>query len=51
MKFFKFKKSSIVSLINFTGIISPNMGRRKGLNIQDFDKLIERAFQNKKVKP
>ena len=50
MKFFKLKKSSVVCLINFTGIISPNMGRRKGLNIQDFDKLIERAFQNKKSK-
>ena len=26
------------------------MGRRKGLNIQDFDKIIEQAFQNKKSK-
>ena len=34
----------------FTGIISPNMGRRKGLNVQDFDKSIDQAFQNKNVK-
>ena len=34
----------------FTGIIAPNMGRKKGLNVQDFDKSIEMAFQNKNVK-
>ena len=50
MKFFKFKKTNVVSLINFTGIISPNMGRKKGLNIQDYNKLIEQAFQNKRNK-
>ena len=50
MKFFKFKKANVVSLINFTGIIAPNMGRKKGLNIQDYSKLIEQAFQNKRNK-
>ena len=50
MKFFKFKKTNVVSLINFTGIIAPNMGRKKGLNIQDYNKLIEQAFQNKSNK-
>ncbi len=50
MKFFKFKKTNVVSLINFTGIIAPNMGRKKGLNIQDYNKLIEQAFQNKRNK-
>ena len=50
MRFFKFKKTNVVSLINFTGIISPNMGRKKGLNIQDYNKLIEQAFQNKRNK-
>ena len=34
MKFFKFKKTNVVSLINFTGIIAPKMGRKNGLNIQ-----------------
>ncbi len=47
---FRFKKKKLVSTIVFTGIIAPNMGRRKGLNIQDFDKSIEQAFQNKNVK-
>ena len=50
MKFFKFKKTNVVSLVNFTGIIAPNMGRKKGLNIQDYNKLIEQAFQNKRNK-
>ena len=50
MKFLKFKKTNVISLIKFTGIIAPNMGRRKGLNIQDYDKLIEQAFQNKRSK-
>ena len=44
------KKNKVVSLINFTGIIAPNMGRKKGLNIQDYNKLIEQAFQNKRNK-
>ena len=43
-------KNNVVSLINFTGIIAPNMGRKKGLNIQDYNKLIEQAFQNKRNK-
>ena len=47
---FKFRKKNIVSVLVFTGIISPNMGRRKGLNVQDFDKSIDQAFQNKNVK-
>ena len=47
---FKFRKKNIVSVIMFTGIIAPNMGRKKGLNVQDFDKSIEMAFQNKNVK-
>ena len=46
----KFKKSNVVSVINFIGIISPNMGRRKGLNIHDYNKLIEQAFHNKRTK-
>ena len=46
----KFRKKNIVSVIMFTGIIAPNMGRKKGLNVQDFDKSIEMAFQNKNVK-
>ena len=46
----KFRKKNIVSVLVFTGIISPNMGRRKGLNVQDFDKSIDQAFQNKNVK-
>ena len=46
----KFRKKNVVSVIQFTGIIAPNMGRRKGLNIQDFDKIIEQAFQNKNIK-
>ena len=50
MKFFKFRKTNLVSLINFTGIIAPNMGRKKGLNIQDYNKLIAQAFQNNKNK-
>ena len=37
---FKFRKKNIVSVIMFTGIIAPNMGRKKGLNVQDFDKSI-----------
>ena len=47
---FKFRKKKLVSSIIFTGVIAPNMGRKKGLNIQDFDKSIEQAFQNKNVK-
>ena len=46
----KFRKKNVVSVIQFTGIIAPNMGRRKGLNIQDFDKTIDQAFQNKNIK-
>ena len=46
----KFRKKNIVSVLVFTGVISPNMGRRKGLNVQDYDKSIEQAFQNKNVK-
>ena len=42
----KFRKKNIVSVLVFTGVISPNMGRRKGLNVQDYDKSIEQAFQN-----
>ena len=49
MKFLKFKKSNVVSVINFTGIISPNMGRRKGLNIQDYNKLIDNIQPNQYI--
>ena len=44
------KKKNIVSIISFTGIIAPNMGRRKGLNVSDYDKTIEQAFETKNVK-
>ena len=47
---FKFRKKNLVSVLIFTGIIAPNMGRRKGLNLQDFEKSIEQAFQGKNVK-
>ena len=49
-KMFKFRKKNLVSVLIFTGIIAPNMGRRKGLNLQDFEKSIEQAFQGKNVK-
>ncbi len=47
---FKFKKKNVVSVIYFTGVIAPNMGRRKGLNIQEYEKSIDQAFNVKNLK-
>ena len=35
------RKSKNVSVIPLNGIIAPNMGRRKGLNLNEIDKNIE----------
>ena len=45
-----FRKSKNVSTIALSGIIAPNMGRRKGLNLYELDKVIEQAFSVKNVK-
>ena len=45
-----FRKSQNVSSIPLSGIISPNMGRRKGLNLYELDKVIEQAFSVKNLK-
>ncbi len=45
-----FRKSQNVSVIPLNGIISPNMGRRKGLNLNEIDKNIEDAFSVKNLK-
>ena len=45
-----FRKSQNVSSIPLSGIISPNMGRRKGLNLHELDKVIEQAFSVKNLK-
>ena len=45
-----FRKSQNVSSISLSGIISPNMGRRKGLNLYELDKVIEQAFSVKNLK-
>ena len=44
-----FRKSHNVSSIPLSGIISPNMGRRKGLNLYELDKVIEQAFSVKNL--
>ena len=45
-----FRKSQYVSCIPLNGIIAPNMGRRKGLNLHELDKVIEQAFLVKNLK-
>ena len=45
-----FRKSQYVSCIPLNGIIAPNMGRRKGLNLYELDKVIEQAFSVKNLK-
>jgi len=45
-----FRKSQHVSCIPLNGIIAPNMGRRKGLNLHELDKVIEQAFSVKNLK-
>mgnify|MGYP003313174567 CR=1 FL=1 len=45
-----FRKSKNVSVIPLNGIIAPNMGRRKGLNLNEIDKNIEDAFSVKNLK-
>jgi len=45
-----FRKSNNVSIIPLTGVIAPNMGRRKGLNLYEIDKNIEQAFSLKNLK-
>ena len=45
-----FRKSQNVSSIPLSGIIAPNMGRRKGLNLYELDKVIEQAFSVKNLK-
>ena len=45
-----FRKSQNVSSIPLSGIIAPNMGRRKGLNLHELDKVIEQAFSVKNLK-
>ena len=44
------RKSQNVSVIPLNGIIAPNMGRRKGLNLNEIDKNIEDAFSVKNLK-
>ena len=45
-----FRKSQNVSIIPLNGVIAPNMGRRKGLNLHEIDKSIEEAFSLKNLK-
>ena len=45
-----FRKSQNVSSISLSGIIAPNMGRRKGLNLYELDKVMEQAFSVKNLK-
>ena len=45
-----FRKSQNVSSISLSGIIAPNMCRRKGLNLYELDKVIEQAFAAKNLK-
>ena len=45
-----FRKSKNVSVIPLNGIIAPNIGRRKGLNLNELDKSIEQAFSVKNLK-
>ena len=44
-----FRKSKSVSVIQLNGIIAPNMGRRKGLNLQELEKVIEQAFTGNNI--
>ena len=44
-----FRKSKSVSVIQLNGIIAPNMGRRKGLNLHELEKVIEQAFTGKNI--
>ena len=51
MGFFSiFRKFKSVSVIPLNGVIAPNMGRRKGLNLNEIDKNIEQAFSVKNLK-
>ena len=51
MGFFSvFRKSKNVSVIPLNGVIAANMGRRKGLNLNELDKNIEQAFSVKNLK-
>jgi len=44
-------KLALVFLVfSLSGIIAPNMGRRKGLNLYELDKVIEQAFSVKNLK-
>ena len=45
-----FRKSQNVAVIPLNGVIAPNMGRRKGLNLHEIDKNIEQAFSLKNLK-
>ena len=45
-----FRKSQNVSVNPLNGIIAPNMGRRKGLNLNEIDKNLEDAFCVKNLK-
>lgn len=45
-----FRKFKSVSVIPLNGVIAPNMGRRKGLNLNEIDKNIEQAFSVKNLK-
>ncbi len=45
-----FRKSNNVSVIPLNGVIAANMGRRKGLNLNELDKNIEQAFAAKNLK-
>jgi ClpP class serine protease len=44
-----FRKSKSVSVIQLNGIIAPNMGRRKGLNLHELEKVIEQAFTGNNI--
>ncbi len=45
-----FRKSQNVSSIYLSGVIAPNMGRRKGLNLYELDKVFEQAFSVRNLK-
>jgi hypothetical protein len=48
MGFFSvFRKSKNVSVIPLNGVIAANMGRRKGLNLNELDKNNEQSFSVK----
>ena len=44
-----FRKSKSVSVIQLNGVIAPNMGRRKGLNLQELEKTLEQAFTGSNI--